>query len=464
MRTNVKPYITPQYTAGGAPAYLHMTPLQALERSVLSCLLFEKEFYEDGVSIPERIKELCAKVTPEQIATLAIKARSQYNLRHVPLLLLTQLVKHGHGKAVGDTIAEVIQRADELAEFASLYLGGADRRVTKVKLAKQVKRGLQMAFQKFDAYQLAKYDRDYGISLADVAFLVHAKPKKEEMTGLAAKAKSVTKSNYKRGEVARHLHSNLFKLITGKLPAPETWESALVSGADKKETFTNLLVKRKLGYMAVLRNLRGMLEAGVDRDLVIQAIQERRGAERVLPFRYIAAARACPSLERQIDVALLASLTESRRLPGRTAVLVDVSGSMDAKLSAKSDLTRLDAAATLASMIVGDEVRVFSFSDRLVECPHRLGMAGVEAITRSQAHSGTELAGAVHFVNKLPYDRLIVITDEQSTSYHPVPDPTNRGYMINVASNKNGIGYGKWRHIDGFSEQVLHYIYEVEGV
>jgi hypothetical protein len=58
-------------------------------------------------------------------------------------------------------------------------------------------------------------------------------------------------------------------------------------------------------------------------------------------------------------------------------------------------------------------------------------------------------------------DRLIVITDEQSADTVHVP-ATARAYMINVASNRNGVGYGKWVHFDGFSEQVLRYIAEYE--
>lgn len=58
-------------------------------------------------------------------------------------------------------------------------------------------------------------------------------------------------------------------------------------------------------------------------------------------------------------------------------------------------------------------------------------------------------------------DRIIVITDEQSRDR--VPDPVcERAYVINVASKKNGIGYGKWVHIDGFSEGVLRYITAME--
>jgi 60 kDa SS-A/Ro ribonucleoprotein len=214
--------------------------------------------------------------------------------------------------------------------------------------------------------------------------------------------------------------------------------------------------------LALLRNLRNMTDAGVDAGLIRAAILARKGAQRVLPFRYVAAARACPQMEPAIDQALSEAVSDMPVLPGKTVVLVDVSGSMDTQLSAKSDLTRMDAAATLASVIHGD-LRVFSFSQSLIEVPPRRGMAGVDALIRSQPHSSTALAGAVAAVNaNIPHDRLIVITDEQATD-GAVPAPVARhAYMINVASSKNGVGYGKWTHIDGFSEGVLRWIPEVE--
>ena len=133
---------------------------------------------------------------------------------------------------------------------------------------------------------------------------------------------------------------------------------------------------------------------------------------------------------------------------------------MDGKMSGKADLTRMDAAATLASVLNGD-LRVFTFSNALVEVPPRSGMAGVDTIIRSQQHGGTELGRAIQTINQWPHDRLIVITDEQS--HDRVPDPIARkAYMINVASNKNGVGYGRWKHIDGFSEAVIRWIVETE--
>lgn len=220
-------------------------------------------------------------------------------------------------------------------------------------------------------------------------------------------------------------------------------------------------------HMAILRNLRNIVEARVSDehiDKIKRALispEWRKGARRVLPFRYVAAARACPSLTGVIDQALLSSLTDMKPLDGKTVVLVDVSGSMDAKLSGKSDLTRMDAAATLAAVLPGDP-HVYTFSDRLVDVGHPRGIAGVETIVRSQPHGGTALGGAVQAMNRLPMDRLIVITDEQSRSH--VPEPVaSRAYMINVASAQHGVGYGeRWIHLDGFSEQVLRFVEEFE--
>lgn len=420
-------------THGGSPAFPHTTPIQQLRRSVLSCLLWESEFYEDGKTIGDRIAELAAKVTPEQLAALAIEARTVQNLRHVPLLLAVELAKRG-GSLVSATIPQVILRADEVAEFLTLYW-----RNGKTPIAKQVKKGLAAALTKFDAYQLAKYDREKAIRLRDVLFMVHAKPKDEAQAAIWK------------------------QLVDGTLPSPDTWEVALSGGADKRETFELLIRENNMGYLALLRNLRGMLEAGVDSGLIRAAILARKGAHRVLPFRYVAAARAAPQLEPAIDQALSEAISGMPVLSGKTAILVDVSGSMSDKLSARSDLTRMDAAAALASLIHGD-VRVFTFSARVVEVPPRRGMAGVDAILKSQPHSNTALAEAVNAVNKqVAHDRIIVITDEQATSFQRVPDPVAaKAYMINVASNKNGVGYGKWTHIDGFSEGALRWIAEVE--
>lgn len=416
-------------THEGAEAARGLSAEAQLRRAVLACLLWEDEFYEDGETISARLSALAIAVDPEIVAKIAVEARTEMNLRHAPLLLLTVLARTGakREKLVADTVVAVIQRADELAELVAIYW-----RNGRIPLAAQLKKGLARAFQKFDAYELAKYDRPGPVRLRDVLFLVHAKPKAEEQA-----------ATWK-------------KLAEKELDSPDTWEVALSGGADKRETFERLIREGKLGYLALLRNLRNMVEAGCDENLVGRAIIDRKGAKRVLPFRFVAAARAAPVFDKALDTALLAAIGDQAELAGRTIVLVDVSGSMDWPLSRRSDMRRIDAAAALASVINGD-VRVFTFSNEVKEVAARRGLAGIDAIVGSQPHQGTFLGKAVGHVNRLKHDRLIVVTDEQS--HDAVPDPVaGKAYLINVASYRNGVGYGKWVHLDGFSEQVLRYI------
>ena len=402
--------------------------VQMLRRSVLSCLLWEKEYYEEGKDIAQRIVDLALSAPAEIVHALAVEARQRFNLRHVPLLLLAT-------RPNADAIFNTISRADELTELLAIYWRNGKRPIPA-----QMKKGLARAFTKFDEYALAKYNRDGAIKLRDVLFLCHAKPQTKAQDAL-----------WKR-------------LINNELKVPDTWEVALSGGANKKETFERLINEGKLGYLALLRNLRNMEQSGVDASVVRAAITARKGgAERVLPFRFVAAARHAPRYEKELDASMMHAVEALPRLRGTTVVLIDVSGSMDRPLSAKSDMTRMDAAAALGSIIQSDDLRVFTFSSDVVEVPARRGMAGVDAVIRSQKHSSTRLGEALTHINsKVEYDRLITITDEQTSDR--VVAPTGRyNYLINVASYRNGISYGnRWTHIDGFSENVITFIHEAE--
>jgi 60 kDa SS-A/Ro ribonucleoprotein len=244
--------------------------------------------------------------------------------------------------------------------------------------------------------------------------------------------------------------------------APDTWEVALSSGADKREAWERLLREQKLGALALLRNLRNMREAGVDGSLVLSAFGEVRTA-RVLPFRFLAAARYAPQWEEALEQAMLKCVADVEKLAGRTIVLVDVSGSMTAPLSRRSEMQRTDAAYGLAVLLreIGEKVAVYSFSDDLVEVPARRGFALRDALDASQRHNSTQLGKAVDILNREEkWDRMVVITDEQA--HDSVSAPHGKGYIVNVASYKNSVGYGKWTHIDGWSESVVEYIRTLE--
>jgi hypothetical protein len=418
-------------THEGAPARNISTELQ-LRRSVLACLLWEDQFYEEGVEIAGRIQTLVPKVKPEAVAALAIEARTKLKLRHAPLLLVREMARQKtHRALVSQTLAQVIQRADELAEFVAIYWKDG-----KVPLSAQVKKGLAQAFRRFDEYHLAKYDRTGPIRLRDVLFLCHAKPRDAEQAAL-----------WKR-------------LIEGKLETPDTWEVALSSGAEKREAWERLLRERKLGALALLRNLRNMKQAGVDEDLVLAALDGMSTA-RVLPFRFLAAARYVPQWEEPLERAMLSALGEQAKLPGCTVLLVDVSGSMAYALSRRSEMLRTDAAYGLAILLreICEKAAVYTFSNDLVEVPPRRGFALRDAVDASQSHNGTYLGRALEKIRE-KYDRIIVITDEQA--HDRVPGPRGRGYVINVASAQNGVGYGPWVHIDGWSESVVEYVRALE--
>lgn len=419
------------HTHEGARA-VHIDPLAQLERSVMSCLLWEGEFYEDGMTIGQRIADLVRQIPAADVARVAIQAKEDMRLRHVPLLLARELMRSKDGRALArDVLPRVIVRPDDITEFLSIYW----RHNKEEPLAKQVKRHLGESFRRFDEYRLAKYDGGQkAVKLRDALRITRPKPADEA-----------------QAELWR-------KLVKGELATPDTWEVELSRGGDKKASWARLLAEGKLGGLAMLRNVRNMTKAGVpDEDIRagIRGVQ----AGRLLPINFIASARHNPRFESDLEAKFFECFAGREKLDGRTIILVDVSGSMDSPLSGKSELNRMDVACSLA--MIGREMfsdlRVFTFSNGLVEVPGRRGFALRDAITGSQPHGGTELGKAV---KTLPArDRLIVITDEQSRD----PVPQMKGYLINVASNRNGVGYGQWLHIDGWSDKVLNYIAKHEA-
>ena len=437
-RMNVWKRMFPVRTHEGAMAQ-KLDAKSELRRTVLTCLLWEDTFYEKGSDIAKRIAALAAENQPEVVAALAREARDKMQLRHTPLLLTRELARRkGAGPFVAETLEDVIQRADELGEFVALYW-----KEGKQPLSAGVKRGLARAFTKFDAYQLAKYDRESAVKLRDVLFLCHARPKDEAQAALWK------------------------KLVENTLEPPDTWEVALSAGKDKRENFERLLREGKLGGMAVLRNLRLMLASGVDPKLIRERLD--KGVARALPFRFVTAARHAPKLEDALEKAMLKGIAGLDKLAGSTGLVVDVSGSMNYKLAKKGETTRMDAAAGLAILLreKAEDFSIATFSDACVELPPRRGFALRDAIVKSQAHSGTYLKRALTQLHEKQewrgLERLIVITDEQSHD-GILRAWTPRAYVVNVAPYNHGISYGNgWTHVDGWSERIVDYIAAVEA-
>ena len=152
------------------------------------------------------------------------------------------------------------------------------------------------------------------------------------------------------------------------------------------------------------------------------------------------------------------------KVPNRfELVLLAAQRSRDIAAGAPISLDRdNDKNPVVALREIAEKVTIYSFSDRAQLVPSRRGVALRDALDKSQPHSGTVLGAALKHVESeyRGVDRLIVLTDEQS--HDNVPSPRGKGYVINVASNRNGVGYGAWTHVDGWSEAVVEYIAELE--
>lgn len=469
MQLNQLQRIAPVFTHEGAKAK-HITPLQELIRLTMACMLWEDGFYESGKTVADRVKELIHRVSLTEAAGVAIEAREQMKLRHVPLLIVREMARHPRlsPRIVADTLARVIQRPDELTEFLAIYWKDG-----KCPLSKQVKLGLAQAFAKFNEYQLGKYNRDKTIKLRDVLFLCHSKPTdapgiwnkqtRAAIVGLPPKSAAIKRVMTQTGHEEGFSPGELLygKVVYDQLTTPDTWEVELSAGGAKDQVFARLMAENKLGDLAFLRNLRNMMESQVPTQEIINYGDSRRWG-RVLPFRFISAARVVPQMEPHLERWMFKCLEGADKLRGKTQLLIDVSGSMADKLSAKSDLTRLDAAKAMAMLLreICEDFHCMIFNTGGSVVAPRRGFALADLIGRP--NGGTDIGRAVAWANTQGYDRLIVITDEQSRTQVPSPK-TQLSYMINVASNRNGVGYGPWLHIDGFSEAVVDYIQQYEG-
>lgn len=452
------------FTAGGALAQ-HINPKQELRRRLMTCMLWEKAFYEGGDSIAKHITELVPQVHPSDVLDMAVEAKVKMKLRHAPLFVIRELARYtagalakskfqykwnseNVGEYVEDGLANLVNRADELSEFLAMYW-----RDGKQPIAASVKRGLSKAFSKFDAYQLAKWNRDVDVKLRDVMFLTHPNP----------------------GQ-----NADLFrKLAENTLESPDTWEIALSAGGDKKETFERLIRERKLGGMALLRNLRNMVDARVDVSLIRERLEQGVGI--AMPFDFMTAAKYAPSLSGSIEKAMLKAVERMEKLPGRTLLVVDCSGSMGVTLSGKSEKTRMQAAGALAILARGvcEESVVYAtagddmmrkHATKLVP-DHLNGFALGSAIERGSYElkiggGGIFLVQCLeHIQNEQSeaFDRVIVFTDEQDCDLKCNPALAPRlgkfNYVVNVANERNGISYkNTWHHIDGWSEHIFDYI------
>ena len=402
-------------------------------------------FYEKDEDRLSRLRGLIAKCDAEFVGKLAIYARTKMYMRSVPLVLVAELAKlHSGDNLVARVTAGVVNRADEITELLACYELMNKRTGTKTlnRLSKQLQKGLTTAFNRFDEYQFAKYNRDGAIKLRDALFLVHPKAKDE-------------------------LQQLLFnKIVNGDLQTPYTWETELSalgqlnfdSAEAKAEAFRakweELVDSDKLGYMALLRNLRNIQEAGVSYAHLQKVCATLADADKVakakqFPFRYLAAYRelinmdAGPHLKaattlknllfgnkgftgellEALEKAVQASAANIKGFDYNTRVLLacDVSGSMQTPVSAKSKVLLYDVGLMLAMLLQSRcknvEVGMFGDTWKTIAVPRNNILGNVQEFYRREGEVGYSTNGYLvvkDLLNRrVKTDKVMLFTDCQ---------------------------------------------------
>lgn len=408
---------------------------QQLRRTLMNCLLWEKNFYEDGIDVADRLYNLTielAKQDTQLVNDIVCEAREQHGLRHAPLLCAVALAECCSLNA--DTVYRICDRPDQMTELLSLYSSRNKGKITP--LSNAIKRGIARSFTRFNAYSLAKYNRSNdAIKLRDVMFLSHPKGVDE----------------------AQQLAFN--QLAAGTLPTPDTWEVALSAATDKRAEWTRLIEQNKLGALAYIRNLRNMSQAGVSVSMIRHGLKQVN-THRIFPYQLLIAGMNTTGFNRELE-GLLRDCVDAHdmRLLGRTAIVLDRSGSMN--WGSDRDTKAIALGMVAAEMC--EDHDVFYFANTIENAGSLRGFEIQDQYSRANVGGGTSMRTAIQGVSNQGYDRVIVITDEQSSD--PVGKaPAPHSYMMNVACYKNGVGYRNgWQHIDGFSSNVLNYILAYES-
>ena len=447
----------------GHAAY-KMPDKEKLVTQVLTSFFNESKFYGDNSKeMQETIKNVI-KSDPQFVANLAVFARREFNMRSVSHVLTAYLVHEPNGKAyTRKTVKAVAVRADDLTEIMACYLSMFGKPIPN-----PLRRGISDAIQRFDEYALAKYKGEgNAVKMRDLLCLCRPKPKDAEQSEM-----------WKR-------------CLNGELATPYTWETELSAKGNNKKTWEELIDSGKVGYMALLRNLRNILNANPSNlNKVLDTIQdpEKVRKSKQLPFRYLSAYKELSNIggSRIFDVlenAVEVSCENIPKLEGTTVIAVDVSGSMRTAVSDKSKVLCYEIAMLLgmiANKICENSIfYVFSDAAKKVTVSHRSGI--LETVTHTSVGGGTNMHAPFNkmLLDKVKADRIIILSDNECNQtsdfsyWRSNRDPVQKVADEYRRQSGNDIwvhaidllGYGtqqfhgsKTNIIAGWSEKVLDFI------
>lgn len=456
---------------GGGEAYEQTPELQLI--SLMLCSFLKDQFYSGSQEQLDRIVKLTDTIKDKEfLAKLAIYARDKFHMRsvtHVLAALIANQVKGSQITPKGTVskqsfvpgfIDHVVQRVDDATEILGFYLSHCEPKVPN-----NLKKGLGRSLGKFSAYQLAKYKAEgKAIKLIDLVNLCHppfsakngaiaipveAIKEAAELTGYKLEIKDCPTEDGKLPMRAMQA------LVLGLLKSFDTWESGLaaagekakeVAGEDaseealaalktelKGDVFRQLIRDRKIGYFALLRNLRNIVQNSpdaLDDALVMLADPTLISKSRVLPFRYITAVRelcgewyekrsatvlATSKILKALDAAADASLTNVPVFSGKTVVVLDHSGSMAGSRCMGSESPASIGSLFAAILVKKCNADLIVFSDdaqyRILNSADSL-LTLQKAVALNPRPAGTNFNAPFRIMQER-YDRIIILSDMQ---------------------------------------------------
>lgn len=429
----------------------------------LSSFFGELKFYNDNTNdIIQNVRKMI-EIEPDFIANLAIYSRCVMNLRSISHMLVAELAHSNNGKKyVREVTKEIVTRPDDMTEILSYYINTFGKPIPN-----SLKKGIADSFIRFDEYSLAKYNSAYSqLKLKDILCLVHPKAKDEKQ-------------------------SDMFKrLIEGKLEKPLTWQTKLSTIGNTKEAWEELIASDKVGYMAILRNLRNILKcnpSNIDKVYEILSNEDRVLKSKQLPFRFYSAyntlcreGMGTSKIYSVLEDAIKYSTSNIDKISGRTFIAADVSGSMTMPISSRSEVTSADIAVVMMAIAnyICEEAITGTFSDTFELYPMS-SSGGIIANAKSVPITGlgTNMIAPLRYLidNYIYVDRIIILSDnEAGYSYKGICQQYVDEYRCKVnpdvwvhAIDMNGYGTqqfwgGNVNIISGWSENIFKFISSVE--
>jgi 60 kDa SS-A/Ro ribonucleoprotein len=382
--------------------------------SLLLTSFGQDQYYRSESQTYQELRDLIAKTDPEFVAKAAIYARDKFNMRTISHVAAAELCHVAKGMPnLRNFLNKVVVRADDMSEILSYYVAnyGAKNRSGKTFIPKAMKAGFQKVFNRMDEYALAKYrmpDKDW--SMVDIVNVVRPVPND-------------------RNREALH------KLMRDELRNVDTWESKLSSGQDKEEAWSDLLIEGKLGYMALLRNLRNILEQAPKLiDLACKQLTdpEQVAKSRQLPFRFVTAYRQIeqdcydkPGVNKVLKAISAACDISCKNVPAfdNTLVVIDSSGSMMGNPIRQ-------AVVLGAALLKGCDADLMLFSDNAhyVRVDQTKSVIGIAKDIEAACRMGGTNFNSIFQTARRAYDRIVILSDMQAWVGHNTPKKAFEAY------------------------------------